>query len=104
MSSSINGTDGSCIRELVTGCVSADGLTYRTAEHTLFFAGHYLDCKKALKWSTKLGKDGATTAMSPGGLDELGWALFCWYPPNTGGFRTTVNGTKAPRLPGGFSA
>ena len=101
MSSSINGADGSCIRERVTGYLSADGLTYDTAEYTLFFAGHYLDHKKALKWSTKLGIDGATTAMVPGGMDEPSWTLFCWYPPNTGGFRTGI-GAQSPRLPGGF--
>ena len=103
MSSSIDVADRSCLGERVTGRISPDGLTYDTVDYTLFFAGHFLDHKKALKWSTKLGKDGATTAMVPGGIDEPAWILFCRYPPNTGGFRTG-NSTLSPRLPGGFSA
>jgi len=95
--------EGSCIKERITGRVTPDGLSYRTAEHNMSnmsYAGHFLDRKKADYWASKLNIDHATVVMVPGGMDEPGWALYVWYPPNTGGFKDKE---EPKHLPGGFA-
>ena len=75
--------------DAAVGDVSADGTHFITQERTMFYAGRFTDRQRALQWSCKLGKDGAVNAMTPeySGGEGVSWTLWCWYPPNKGGYR-----------------